>query len=193
MRCSRLGRALHSRRRVRVLNIGMEPMIAVSDYFGLFVEVIIGIGLVFELPALIFLLTLRVTAPYRGRSLAVRASSHAQGRNHRTLHQNFKKRASHPWHRQGFTITPRSTSTIPAAAPTDTSRAPTIFTTENAATRNTGPIGAVATAPFVPEPAVPADSHKTHRPHGPITSIGATEDQVSMVGAVPERINKTRR
>jgi len=39
-------------------HIRMEPMISASDYFALFVEVMVGLGLVFELPVLLFLLTL---------------------------------------------------------------------------------------------------------------------------------------
>ncbi len=54
--------------------IGMEPLISVSDYFDLFVEVMVGIGLVFELPVLIFLLTLlHVVTP----AFLVRHSRHA--------------------------------------------------------------------------------------------------------------------
>jgi Sec-independent protein secretion pathway component TatC len=43
---------------VRMSGIGLEPLISVSDYFDLFVEVMVGIGLIFELPVLILLLTL---------------------------------------------------------------------------------------------------------------------------------------
>jgi sec-independent protein translocase protein TatC len=39
-------------------NLGIEPMVSVSEYFGLFVDVMVGLGLVFELPVLIFLLAL---------------------------------------------------------------------------------------------------------------------------------------
>jgi len=39
-------------------DIGIEPLVSVSDYFDLFVDAMLGIGLVFELPVLIFLLTL---------------------------------------------------------------------------------------------------------------------------------------
>jgi len=39
-------------------DLDIVPLISVSDYFDLFVEVMVGLGLVFELPALIFLLTL---------------------------------------------------------------------------------------------------------------------------------------
>jgi sec-independent protein translocase protein TatC len=53
---------------------GMEPLISVSDYFELFVEVMVGIGLVFELPVLIFLLTaLNVVTP----SFLIRNSHYA--------------------------------------------------------------------------------------------------------------------
>jgi sec-independent protein translocase protein TatC len=38
--------------------IGITPMVSVSEYFDLFVNVTLGVGLVFELPVLIFLLTL---------------------------------------------------------------------------------------------------------------------------------------
>jgi sec-independent protein translocase protein TatC len=43
---------------------GIKPMISVSEYFDLFVNVILGVALVFELPVLIFFLTLlRVASP----------------------------------------------------------------------------------------------------------------------------------
>lgn len=43
---------------------GIEPMITVGNYFDLFMSVMLGVGLVFELPILIFLLTLlRVVTP----------------------------------------------------------------------------------------------------------------------------------
>ena len=79
----------------------------------------------------------------------------------------------------------------PVAAPTDTSRAPSLFTKLRKMLQRETPGQSELSPlpPSVPEPAVPADSHKTHRPHGRITSIGATEDQVS-TGTVPERINK---
>jgi sec-independent protein translocase protein TatC len=45
-----------------LLSIGqgnyVEPMVSISDYFNLFVNVVLGVGLVFELPVLIFFLTL---------------------------------------------------------------------------------------------------------------------------------------
>ena len=55
-------------------NIGIEPMVSVSDYFDLFIEVMAGLGLVFELPVLICLLTLlRVVTP----SFLIRQSRYA--------------------------------------------------------------------------------------------------------------------
>ncbi len=45
-------------------DINIAPIITISEYFDLFVNVILGVGLVFELPVLIFFLTLlRVTSP----------------------------------------------------------------------------------------------------------------------------------
>lgn len=45
-------------------SIGTQPMISVSNYFDLFVNVMLGIGLVFEMPVLIFfLILLRVVTP----------------------------------------------------------------------------------------------------------------------------------
>src|SRR5208283_4335666 len=51
-----------------LLSIGagnhVEPMVSISEYFDLFVNVILGVGLVFELPVLIFFLTLlRIVSP----------------------------------------------------------------------------------------------------------------------------------
>ncbi|HEY6391015.1 MAG TPA: twin-arginine translocase subunit TatC [Bryobacteraceae bacterium] len=51
-----------------LLGIGMSngvvPVVSISEYFDLFVDVTLGVGLVFELPVLIFLLTLlRVASP----------------------------------------------------------------------------------------------------------------------------------
>lgn len=51
-----------------LLGIGMSnsvtPMVSITEYFDLFVNVTLGVGLVFELPVLIFLLTLlRVLSP----------------------------------------------------------------------------------------------------------------------------------
>jgi len=44
--------------------IGVTPIISINEYFALFVNVTLGIGVVFELPVLIFLLTLlRVVNP----------------------------------------------------------------------------------------------------------------------------------
>lgn len=45
-------------------DIRIQPIVSVSEYFDLFVNVTLGVGLVFELPILIFLLTLvRVVSP----------------------------------------------------------------------------------------------------------------------------------
>jgi sec-independent protein translocase protein TatC len=45
-------------------NVGIRPMITITDYFDLFVNVILGIAVVFELPVLIFFLTLlRIASP----------------------------------------------------------------------------------------------------------------------------------
>ena len=51
-----------------LLGIGMSnnvtPVVSITEYFDLFVNVTLGVGLVFELPVLIFLLTLlRVASP----------------------------------------------------------------------------------------------------------------------------------
>ncbi len=51
-----------------LLGIGMSngiiPVVSITEYFDLFVDVTLGVGLVFELPVLIFLLTLlRVASP----------------------------------------------------------------------------------------------------------------------------------
>jgi sec-independent protein translocase protein TatC len=51
-----------------LLSIGngnhVEPMVSITEYFDLFVNVILGVGLVFELPVLIFFLTLlRIVKP----------------------------------------------------------------------------------------------------------------------------------
>jgi sec-independent protein translocase protein TatC len=51
-----------------LLSIGrgnyIEPMVSVTEYFDLFVNVILGVGIVFELPVLIFFLTLlRIVTP----------------------------------------------------------------------------------------------------------------------------------
>ena len=44
--------------------INIQPMVSVTEYFDLFVNVMLGIGLVFELPVLIFFLTLlRIATP----------------------------------------------------------------------------------------------------------------------------------
>jgi sec-independent protein translocase protein TatC len=45
-------------------NVGVRPMVTISEYFDIFVNVILGIGVVFELPVLIFFLTLlRIASP----------------------------------------------------------------------------------------------------------------------------------
>lgn len=45
-------------------NLGVRPYISITEYFDLFVNVILGVALVFELPVLIFFLTLlRVASP----------------------------------------------------------------------------------------------------------------------------------
>jgi len=45
-------------------HIDIVPMVSVTEYFDLFVNVMLGIGLVFELPVLIFFLTLlRIASP----------------------------------------------------------------------------------------------------------------------------------
>jgi sec-independent protein translocase protein TatC len=45
-------------------NVGVRPMVTISEYFDIFVNIILGIGIVFELPVLIFFLTLlRIVTP----------------------------------------------------------------------------------------------------------------------------------
>lgn len=45
-------------------DIGVRPMVTISEYFDIFVNVILGIAVVFELPILIFFLTLlRIASP----------------------------------------------------------------------------------------------------------------------------------
>lgn len=45
-------------------DVGVTPMVSITEYFDLFVDVMLGIGLVFELPVIIFFLTLiRVVSP----------------------------------------------------------------------------------------------------------------------------------
>lgn len=45
-------------------NMGVKPLVTISHYFDLFVDVMLGIGLVFELPILIFfLILLRIVTP----------------------------------------------------------------------------------------------------------------------------------
>jgi sec-independent protein translocase protein TatC len=44
--------------------MGVRPMISLTEYFDLFVNVILGVALVFQLPVLIFFLTLlRIASP----------------------------------------------------------------------------------------------------------------------------------
>jgi sec-independent protein translocase protein TatC len=46
------------------IDIGITPMVSITAYFDLFVNVVLGIGLVFELPVIVFFLTLlRVASP----------------------------------------------------------------------------------------------------------------------------------
>jgi len=45
-------------------NVGVRPMITITEYFDIFVNVILGVGVVFEMPVLIFMLTLlRIASP----------------------------------------------------------------------------------------------------------------------------------
>jgi sec-independent protein translocase protein TatC len=45
-------------------DVGVQPMITITEYFNIFVNVILGIAVVFELPVLIFFLTLlRIASP----------------------------------------------------------------------------------------------------------------------------------
>jgi len=45
-------------------DVGVRPMITITEYFDIFVNVILGVGVVFEMPVLIFMLTLlRITSP----------------------------------------------------------------------------------------------------------------------------------
>lgn len=45
-------------------SVNVKPMLNITDYFDIFVNVILGIGIVFELPVLIFFLTLlRIASP----------------------------------------------------------------------------------------------------------------------------------
>jgi sec-independent protein translocase protein TatC len=45
-------------------DVGVRPMITITDYFDIFVNVMLGVGVVFELPVLIFFLTLlRIASP----------------------------------------------------------------------------------------------------------------------------------
>ena len=46
------------------MNIGVRPMVTISSYFDIFVDVILGVALVFELPIIIFfLIMLRILSP----------------------------------------------------------------------------------------------------------------------------------
>jgi sec-independent protein translocase protein TatC len=45
-------------------DLDVQPMVTMSDYFDLFMDVTVGVGMVFELPALLFLLTaLNIVTP----------------------------------------------------------------------------------------------------------------------------------
>lgn len=45
-------------------DVNVRPMVSISEYFDLFVNVTVGVGLVFELPVIIFFLTLlRIASP----------------------------------------------------------------------------------------------------------------------------------
>jgi len=45
-------------------DVNIQPMITITDYFDIFVNVILGVGVVFEIPVLIFMLTLlRIVTP----------------------------------------------------------------------------------------------------------------------------------
>jgi len=45
-------------------DLDITPMVSITEYFDLFVNVVLGVGVVFELPVLVFFLTLlRVTSP----------------------------------------------------------------------------------------------------------------------------------
>jgi sec-independent protein translocase protein TatC len=45
-------------------DVGVQPFVTISEYFDLFVDVMLGVGLVFELPVLIFFLALlRIASP----------------------------------------------------------------------------------------------------------------------------------
>jgi sec-independent protein translocase protein TatC len=55
-------------------DIHIQPMVSITEYFDLFVNVMVGIGLVFEMPVLIFFLTLlRIVSP----SFLIRHSRYA--------------------------------------------------------------------------------------------------------------------
>ena len=46
------------------LDVGVEPMVTITSYFDIFVDVILGVALVFELPIVIFfLIMLRIVTP----------------------------------------------------------------------------------------------------------------------------------
>jgi sec-independent protein translocase protein TatC len=46
------------------MNMGVRPMVSISSYFDIFVDVILGVALVFELPIIIFfLIMLRIVTP----------------------------------------------------------------------------------------------------------------------------------
>lgn len=79
---------------------------------------------------------------------------------------------------------------VPPEPAAETRHAPTLFTKlaqrlRREVPKRTEPAPAIPTAA---EPAVPA--HRGTRRSHTLAHIGATEDQVSMVGTVPERVNK---
>jgi len=46
------------------LNMNIRPMVSITEYYDLFVDVMLGVGIIFEIPVLIFLLTLiRIVSP----------------------------------------------------------------------------------------------------------------------------------
>jgi hypothetical protein len=84
---------------------------------------------------------------------------------------------------------------VPAEFPAETHHAPTLFTRlvrrfrrEPATQPESAPVSRAAAIRIAAEPAG-ATGGGIHRGRT-VTHFGATEDQVSMVGTVPERINK---
>ena len=81
-----------------LLSIGngnhVEPMVSITEYFDLFVNVILGVGLVFELPVLIFFLTLlRIVKP--GVSCAAQPLRHPDHLHHRRRGDSDPRRFQH--------------------------------------------------------------------------------------------------